>query len=387
AQLYGMVRERLAQVSALKRFTDQLLDRLPLAVVAFGTDGDVRLINQRARVLFTALGLDPARLERLPLRAWVRLDRRWATVDRALRIGGEWEEPALELVLGGERRLFHVYVAPVISHDEKVVAAVGIAWDVTHIHRLEQQAREAERMAAIGQLAAGAAHEIRNPLTAIKGFVQLFQRRARAGEEGEAWNVVLAEIERIERLLRDLLLMAKPQQPERAPCDLNLLVERVLLLLEAQARECGVTIETALEPGLPVLVADGQQLRQVLYNLVLNAIEAMPDGGRLRVETALAGDGRQVVLQVRDTGVGIEPDHLDRVAEPFFTTKAHGTGLGLAVVRSIVNNHGGTIECESQPGRGTTFIVRLPLDGSTATAANRRPDERRPADSRRVLKE
>lgn len=363
ARLRDELRGKLTEVSSLKRFTEQVLDVLPVAVVAFGADGELRLMNNTARSVLATLGLNPARLERLPLKAWTRLDRRWAHMERALTRKEVWHDGALTLDAPCGTRVFDVQVTPVCALNGTVVAAVGTARDITERHRLERQVREAERLAAVGQLAAGTAHEIRNPLTAIKGFIQLM--RAELPEEYENLDVVLSEIERIERLVDDLLLMAKPAPVQTAPCSLNRLVEKVAVLLEAQARPHGITIETHLDPGLPEIEGDSRRLRQVLFNLGRNAIEAMGRGGILRFETLSEGvDGVPVVtVRVSDTGRGIPEADRERIFEPFFTTKAGGTGLGLAVVSAIVSSHRGTIDVASAEGRGTVVTVRLPLDG------------------------
>lgn len=363
ARLREDMRQHLAEVSSLKRFTDQVLDRMPVAVVAFGVDGRLRLMNQTARTVLAGLGLAPSRMERLPLRAWVRLDRRWAPLENALTRMESWHDPELVLESAGGPRVFDVHVAPVLGLNGAVVAAVGTARDVTERQRLERQVRESERLAAIGQLAAGAAHEIRNPLTAVKGFMQLM--RSDLPDEHENFDLVLAEIDRIERLVNDLLLMARPAPLQTAPCDVNRLIEKVAVLLRAQAHPHGIVIETDLAPDLPEIEADGRQLRQVLFNLGRNAIEAMSDGGILRFETLTEGiDGSPAVtVRVADTGHGIGAEDQARIFEPFFTTKVGGTGLGLAVVYAIIRSHHGTIDVASGDGRGTVFTVRLPLHG------------------------
>ncbi|HEX6989932.1 MAG TPA: ATP-binding protein [Bacillota bacterium] len=369
ARLREEMRQRLAEVSSLKRFTDQVLDRLPVAVIAFGTDGRLRLINRIARRLFADLGLDADRMERLPLRQWVRLDRRWAPLQLALSGDGavdgrwEWHDPALVLEGAGGTRVFDVHVTPVRAMNGTVVAAVGVAREVTEHHRLERQVREAERLAAVGQLAAGAAHEIRNPLTAIKGFLQLMHEDL--PDEDDNLALVLAEIDRIERLVDDLLLMARPAPLQTAPCDLNRLIGKVAALLQAQARSYGIVVETALAPDLPVIQADSRQLRQVMFNLARNAMEAMSAGGILRFETLPEGvdDPPAVTVRVVDTGHGISEVDRARIFEPFFTTKAGGTGLGLSVVYAIIRNHGGSIDVASGEGRGTTFSIHLPVNG------------------------
>lgn len=229
--------------------------------------------------------------------------------------------------------------------------------------KLQGQLLHADRLATIGQLAAGVAHELNEPLGSILGFAQLIEK------EGTLSEQVRRDIDKIIKaslhargVINKLMLFAR-QTPARRECvDLNRMVQDGLYFLEARCAKAGVELVRVLAPDLPPLTADAGQLLQVVVNLVVNAIQAMPHGGQLTLRTAR--EGSVIVLTVEDTGVGMSEEILNQVFVPFFTTKDvnEGTGLGLAVVQGIVSSHGGSIQVESAVGQGTCFEVRLPLD-------------------------
>jgi two-component system NtrC family sensor kinase len=229
--------------------------------------------------------------------------------------------------------------------------------------RLQQQLRHADRLATIGQLAAGVAHELNEPLGSILGFAQLTRKCQGLPDQ------VQQDIERIEKaslhareVVRKLMLFARQMPPQKAEVDANQLVEEGLYFLESRCAKEGIELIRSLGPKLRTITADRSQLHQVLVNLVVNAIQAMPGGGTLTVSTRAAGE-EEVSITVEDTGTGMSQEALEQIFVPFFTTKdvTEGTGLGLAVVHGIVSSHGGTIRVESEPGRGSRFEIRLPV--------------------------
>lgn len=227
------------------------------------------------------------------------------------------------------------------------------------ILEIEEQLRRAERLSALGELSAGLAHEIRNPLGAIRGTAEILQDGIDpADRRYEFSRILVREVDRLNRVVEDFLRFARPAPVERGRCDVNAALREVLELSRPQADRNGVRVE--LRAGeLPPLAGDRGQLRQVFLNLVLNALQAMPGGGSLTVTTESV-DG-QARLRFADTGQGIAPENLERIFNPFFTTRREGTGLGLAITQRIVQGHGGRIEVQSRAGEGTTFTVILPL--------------------------
>jgi len=228
--------------------------------------------------------------------------------------------------------------------------------------RLEEQLRHADRLATIGQLAAGVAHELNEPLGAIIGFAQLAGKSEELPEQpARDIDKILAAALHAREVVRKLMLFARPSPPRKSPVLLNEVIEEGLYFLEAQCLRHGIVLRRELDPDLRPLEADRGQLRQVLVNLVVNAIQAMPGGGDLVIRTRSDGEG--VTLEVTDTGCGMPEEVRQRILLPFFTTKdvGQGTGLGLAVVHGIVDAHGGRIQVESVPGSGSRFEIRLPI--------------------------
>lgn len=252
--------------------------------------------------------------------------------------------------------------------------AATVVWN----SKLAERLRERERLAAIGAMAAGLAHEIRNPLGAIKGAAQyLDPKRFARTEEAEFLQVIVDEANRLNSVVSQFLDYARPFRANFQPTDVNEVVRKTAKLFEAQETERSAPLQLALSDDLPVIDADTEQVKQVILNLVLNGVEAT-DGRQkpVTVSTRFLQERACIELRVQDRGCGIPREDLDRIFIPFFTTKSHGTGLGLAVCQRIVMNHGGTIHPESQIGVGTEFVIRLPVhrkDAATTTGSFARP--------------
>ncbi len=229
--------------------------------------------------------------------------------------------------------------------------------------RLHKQLMHADRLATIGQLAAGVAHELNEPLSSILGFAQLAKRDPALpeGAKQDVEKIVTASLHARE-IIKKLLLFARQTPTFKGPMDLNSVVLGAIDLFKHYFEKEGIELVCVLCPEMPVMTADAGQLTQVLVNLVVNAVQAMPEGGKLIVRTRV--EDRHVVCIVEDTGVGMTEEILDRLFVPFFTTKEvnQGTGLGLPVVHGIVTAHGGTMDVKSRPGQGTAFTIRLPID-------------------------
>ncbi len=233
---------------------------------------------------------------------------------------------------------------------------------------LESQLRHADRLATIGQLAAGVAHELNEPLGNILGFAQLARKTPDLPEQADRdLNRIESASLHAREIIKKLMVFARQLPPQKAPVNLNHLVSEGLHFWEARCVKAGIQVVRRLAAGLPEITADPGQMNQVLVNLVVNAIQAMPHGGTLTVETS-AGD-ETVCQSVEDTGIGIREEFKDQIFLPFFTTKevSEGTGLGLAVVHGIVTSHRGRISVESEEGKGARFLVRLPLRNAEKT--------------------
>ena len=249
----------------------------------------------------------------------------------------------------------------------------SLAFENTALYR-EQRERldrlhRAERLAAVGQLAAGVAHEIRNPLTAIRSTMQyLLQGLDAAEPKHQLVEELLSEVDRINSTVGGLLSLSRSGEVRLVEVDLLDPLARAVQLLRARAAEQGVEIAASLPPEPVPVRGDAGQLKQVFLNLLLNAVQAMPGGGQVRVTVAKREGAAHV--RIADTGPGIPPEALRRVFDPFYTTKSDGTGLGLAICHGIVEQHQGEIEVESEEGRGTTVSIRLPLAGRQAWPAS-----------------
>ena len=257
--------------------------------------------------------------------------------------------------------------------------AIANAQLVDALRRSRNQVARADRLGTVGTLAAGVAHEINNPLVSIQTFLTLAPQK-RAEEDAEFWGpyhqLAVSELERIRGLVATMSRLARGggERVQRAPCELRTVVDEAVRLVAHEAHEAQVTIDVDVEAGTPKVVAVREQLHQVLLNLLLNAIQATPPGGRIGVRSwGDEGEPGCAWLEVSDTGRGIDPAHVEQIFDPFFTTKGPdvGTGLGLMICHHIVSDHGGTIEVESAPGAGALFRVRLPVGGESGPAAGR----------------
>ena len=244
------------------------------------------------------------------------------------------------------------------SGEGERLGLISACEDLSAIREMETRMRQADRLATVGRMAANIAHEIRNPLASLTGAIEVLTSPLTAEDARERLSQIVArESERLNHIIKNFLEYARPAPLSIATFDVAAAAEEVLLLLEHRASPGSLKVVREFAPSIPWPV-DAQQFRQILWNLCLNAVEAMPDGGELRVAATVRGDTLEV--SVSDTGDGIGTGDLSHVFEPFFSTKSEGTGLGLALVHRIVQEHGGEIDVRSAPGLGTTFTLTLP---------------------------
>jgi two-component system sensor histidine kinase PilS (NtrC family) len=240
--------------------------------------------------------------------------------------------------------------------------------DITQSARLWKKMAQAERLTSLGLLSAGMAHEIRNPLASISGSIEILKEEIDgAVQHQQLMDIILREVGRLNSLIADFLLFARPTPPGKELIHLNGIVEEVLKVF-VHSPECGPEIRLATHFQDEIyLPGDAQQIKQVFWNLIINAAQAMPAGGELRVELRRRSsqsdpeEPSQGEIVISDTGTGIEEDELNKIFNPFFTTKEKGTGLGLSIVHKIVESYGGRITVRSQPNKGTTFTIYLPV--------------------------
>ena len=233
--------------------------------------------------------------------------------------------------------------------------------DLTEIHGLRKEILRNQKLASVGRLAGGVAHEIRNPLSSIKGFAVYFKERyADIPEDQQIANIMIGEVERLNRVVSQLVDFSRPLVLAKRPVETAELAENSLKLIHREAGEKQIRIVTDFEKELPRVIVDTDRMNQVFLNLYLNAIEAMPNGGALRITGRASSEEAAVIVEIEDSGVGISPEAMGQIFDPYFTTKPSGTGLGLAIVHNIIEAHGGKIRLHSRTGKGTTVSRLLP---------------------------
>ncbi|TCP59115.1 two-component system sporulation sensor kinase A [Tumebacillus sp. BK434] len=261
------------------------------------------------------------------------------------------------LCTDGQYLLIEGHGAPVLNDEGEVDAVVIVGRDITERERTEELLRKSDKLSVVGELAAGVAHEIRNPLTAIKGFIQLLQM----GGDNKAhyYEIMMSELDRIEFIIHEFLVLAKPQAVRYQKKDMRALLHTIAALLDTQAILNNVVIRMDAEDDIPLIECEENRLKQVFINVMKNAIEAMPSGGELLIEVQKAPEG-MVLLRFTDTGCGIPESRIPKLGEPFYTTKEKGTGLGLMVSYKIIEEHAGTIAVSSVIDEGTVVEILLP---------------------------
>ncbi len=355
---YRELEARAAALEAMRLYIANVLDSLSSGVVTVDRAGIVTTANPMARrILGDCVGQPfDARLN----------------AEIAARLG-DGLLPRYFQTTQGPRPL-GVHLAALTSQDGTSLGQVIVLDDLTEVRRLEEQVRRADRLAALGRLAGGLAHEIRNPLGIVRAAAQMLASEAKTPELQEYTTVIRQEVDRVEKLIQELLDYARPRHLALQPLALGPLVADVAARLQSYAAPRQTTIATHIAPDLPLVQGDAERLRQCLVNLIMNAVQAMPRGGALAIlcqpsaPASAAGDAAPaaVTIAISDQGEGIAPDDLGRIFEPFFSTKAQGAGLGLAIVQQIVQEHGGEISATSVVGQGSTFTMRLPAMAGTS---------------------
>jgi len=272
-------------------------------------------------------------------------------------------EKKFKLSSGVEKDL--VFGASILSDEKgKLQGTVAVIHDITELKKYEEEAKRAERLSTLGNLAAGVAHEIRNPLNAISIAAQRLKNEFVPEKDKEQYanftQTILKEIKRLDQTINQFLSLAKAQKLNLVSTDIGSFVSEVVSLMEIEAKEKGIIIEKEIEDNFQIRM-DREEMKKALVNIILNGIQAMSSGGKMNISANLDNSGREYIIKVKDTGPGISEENLSKIFQPYFTTKEKGTGLGLAIAYRIINDHKGKIEVESRAGKGTTFTVRLPV--------------------------
>jgi signal transduction histidine kinase len=361
------------EVQNAKLYNDLLVDGLASGVIAADTNSNLTVFNREAqRILHLASA--PTTLAAIPPALadvfTETITQGQGTRDKDIIL--PWPDDT-ETPVRVSSSVFY-------SHTGQMMGAFLVINDLTTIRHLELQVRRTDRLASIGTLAAGMAHEIKNPLVSIKTFTQLLPERFDDADFRDTFtSLVGSEVKRIDTIVNQLLRFSRPSPPTLTPSHLHEILDHATKLMSQQLRQKNIRLEQHFAAASDLINADAQQLGQALINFFLNAIDAMPDSGTLTITTTTDNhplsppnhhpNGRHIVLSIQDTGEGIAPDALTHIFDPFFTTKSHGTGLGLSVAHGIIHEHSGIIDVKSAIGQGTTFTLQFPLfnDGTAPT--------------------
>ncbi|QHT59751.1 PAS domain S-box protein [Paenibacillus lycopersici] len=349
-------KELIAKASQLESFIEDNAD--PIAI--FDHDSRIYRVNEAFERTFgwsndEIIGLHLTQVPIIPSKSYPEVDHNYVTIMSGQSIHGF---ETVRQRKNGELLNVILTASPILDGKDGQSGFSVIFRDITGWKMAQEHMKNAEKLSVAGQLAAGIAHEIRNPITSIKGFVQLM--KAGIGEKQKYFDIMTSEIERIELILSELLILAKPQTIKYERKDIRVLLSQVMTLLDSQANLNNVQFTTEIKPGVTPIYCDENQIKQVFINFIKNAIESMPKGGIVRIQVMNEQD-QSLRIRLTDEGCGIPEDVLAKLGQPFYTTKETGTGLGFMVSQKIIENHAGSIRVESKVGQGTSIDISLPI--------------------------
>jgi len=364
-ELEAKVKARTREIEETKTYLENLLENANDVIYTLDTDQRFTYVNGKVAIW----GYRKEDLIGRPYLALLSKRHRGRRLKSTLDIGAKQVYEVEVLSRRGELRAATVSVSPLHDSDGRILGVLGIARDITDTKKLEQHIRNTEKLASVGKLAAGVAHEINNPLGGILNCLYNLRKGTLSPARQEEYVVSMEDgLRRVQKIVRQLLDFSQQHEPELSATNINAVVERVLVLTEHAFVANKISLEKQLQPDLPALMVDRHMLEQVLMNLVLNAIQAIKGGGVVTIRTRITDES--CAIEVQDTGCGIPSHLLSKIFDPFFTTKGvgEGTGLGLSVSLGIVERHGGRIMVESEVGKGSLFTVSLPLMREGAVA-------------------
>lgn len=364
---------KLDQREQMDRKSTRVLESIDNGVLAIDrTTGGITLFNRMCSELFEleqteAIGQDYNQLsKRSPnLQSFLTATGLSTMLSSDTDLRGQFE---IRCPFGKEERVFFISTAYLASpeHDDVNDEVLIVFNDLTEKRKMERELIRSEKLKMIGEMSAGFAHEIRNPLTTVRGMLQMMQEEA--ADPANQVPLMLSEIDRVQTIMNQLMNIANPErfaEDKDESEDVEAIIEDMLLLYDSALERRGITVETFFDRDLPLPDVSANKLKQVFMNLIQNAVEAMPDGGRLHVHTGTeetsARSSNLLTVKITDNGEGMNADTVEKIGTPFFTTKDQGNGLGLATSYRILEDLGGTIDVQSVPSRGTTFTIKIPV--------------------------
>ena len=352
-QSYRSTKRSLQDTSAI---ADEVVRNLPVGLIATDKDGKVAFYNSSAERI-TGLNLSVARGKDPE----IILPSYFCGLKRMLDQGGSIFEKEMECEFVKDTIVpVSVSASKIINEEGQFVGQVLIIRDLGEVRRLQDEVRRKEKLAAIGGLAAGVAHEIRNPLSSIKGIASYFKNKfGEDSSDKEMADVMIVEVDRMNRVISELLEFARPTDLKLNATDVNSLIEHTVRLIEKEAHTRDISIRMDLTKMALTAEIDSDRFSQCLLNLYINALQVMEKGGQLSIRNFLT-DQNLITIEIGDTGSGIETQDMHKIFDPYFTTKNKGTGLGLAIVHKIIDAHNGNVKVRSFPGQGTTFSISIP---------------------------
>ncbi len=352
AQAYRLARTSLSRITV---FSETLVKNMPIGLIATDESGHIATCNEKAGAILKIVCSDAAGKQANSI-----IPAPLQNILAELPSHSGLVEKDVQLIYGqGESKIFEV-VAAGLPGDGISAGNIMLLRDVTAIRQLENEVAKSRHLNSIGSLAAGVAHEIRNPLSSIKGFAVYFKERLSGNaEDQKTADIMIQEVERLNRVISQLIEFARPLELKREEVSLPDLINHAVALISAEAQKNQIEVAIDIPANSPALEADSDKIKQVLLNIFLNSLAAMKNGGRLSIRLVPEKDNIAVIIT--DTGGGIEKEDLPRIYDPYFTSKPAGTGLGLAVVQKIMEAHGGAVSVESTPGRGTGVSLQFPL--------------------------
>lgn len=339
---------------------DHVCEKIKLGVIVIDESGNIQYVNRRCEEILCINRNKSLGRHYNDVFAHIPSDERYTLI--TLETGKEFEN-ILHVHFDNGR--FYITDTVLLKDGNKVIGAAAVFKDVTDVRNIQEKIEESIKLSTIGHMAAGTAHEIRNPLTTVKGLLQLIEAKL---EKGTLWrnnlqeytSMMLEEIDKINEIITDFIFLAEPSKPFMKKIDVNDLITSVAGFTRGEALRLDIHVILELSKDLFSVCGDSKQLKQVLLNVFNNAYQAMVSGGSLLIKTYNMPVENMVAIEINDTGQGMPEHVIEKIYDPFFTTKNEGIGLGLAIAKRVLHIHGGNIRVHSQPGLGTCFTILLP---------------------------